>query len=264
MTIVDNEEYRMDLGLQGRVALVTGASGEIGAAVARAFAREGANVALGYHSADDRARGLADEIDPGGDRTLVVRHDLGDATTIQAAVGQIVDAWGRLDALVASAWVAPGWLPPGATAESVPAEVWQTQLRVNVEGTAAAVRAVLPPMREQKWGRIVLLSSGAADGAPGMEHYAAAKAALRGISRSLAGSAGPDGILTNIVMPGFVATEKHRRTVPSAALEQWAAATPTRRLATEDDVAAVAVFLASAVNASTTGAEIRVDGGRRS
>jgi NAD(P)-dependent dehydrogenase (short-subunit alcohol dehydrogenase family) len=263
MIILRHEEDVMELGLQGRVALVTGASGGIGAAIARTFAREGAKVALGYHTADDRARGLADEIDPGGERTLVVRHDLADAETIQAAVRRTVEAWGRLDALVASAWVAPGWLPPDATAESVPAEVWQTQLRVNVEGTAATIQAALPQMRAQRWGRIVLLSSGAADGAPGLEHYAAAKAALRGISRSLAASAGPAGILTNIVMPGFVATDKHRRTVPAAALEQWAAATPTRRLATEDDVAAVTVFLASAVNASTTGAEIRVDGGRR-
>jgi hypothetical protein len=96
-------------------------------------------------------------------------------------------------------------------------------------------------MRAQHWGRVVLLSSGAADGAPGLEHYAAAKAALHGISRSLATGAGPDGILSNIVMPGLVATAGHRRTIPAAALQQWADRTPTRRLATEQDVAAVVV-----------------------
>jgi 3-oxoacyl-[acyl-carrier protein] reductase len=110
----------------------------------------------------------------------------------------------------------------------------------------------------------VLLSSGAADGAPGLEHYAAAKAALRGISRSLAASTGPAGILTNVVMPGLVATARHRATIPAEALQQWAAQTPTRRLATEDDVARVVTFLASAANTSITGTEIRVDGGRRS
>lgn len=253
----------MDLGLSGRVALVTGASGGIGAAISRAFAGEGAHVALGYHAAKDRAQRLADEISQAGGQALVVHHDLADPHTIQAAVESVIGAWGRLDALVASAWVAPGWLPPDTLAESVPAQVWQEQLRVNVEGTAASVQAVLPQMRTQHWGRIVLLSSGAADGAPGLEHYAAAKAALRGIGRSLAASAGPAGILTNVVMPGLVPTEKHRRTIPAPALEQWAAQTPTRRLATEDDVARVAVFLASAANASTTGTEIRVDGGRR-
>jgi NAD(P)-dependent dehydrogenase (short-subunit alcohol dehydrogenase family) len=253
----------MDLGLTDRVALVTGASGGIGAAIARAFALEGARVALGYHTAKDQAQRLADQIDEAGGYPLVVHHDLGDPHTIHAAVESTVGTWGRLDALVTSAWVAPGWLPPETLAESVPAEVWQEQLRVNVEGTAATIQAVLPQMRAQQWGRIVLLSSGAADGAPGLEHYAAAKAALRGISRSLAASAGPAGILTNVVMPGLVATDKHRRDIPAQAMEQWAAQTPTRRLATEDDVARVAVFLASAANASTTGTEIRVDGGRR-
>jgi 3-oxoacyl-[acyl-carrier protein] reductase len=141
--------------------------------------------------------------------------------------------------------------------------LWQDQLRLNVEGTASMIRAVLPQMRTRQWGRIVLLSSGAADGAPGMEHYAAAKAALRGISRSLAASTGPAGILTNVVMPGLVATERHRATIPAEALQRWAAQTPTRRLATEDDVARVVTFLASAANTSITGTEIRVDGGRR-
>jgi len=253
----------VDLKLAGRVALVTGASGGIGTAIARAFALEGANVALGYHTAKDQAQRLADQIDSDGGHTLVVHHDLADPRSIQAAVDLVVGAWGRLDTLVASAWAAPGWLPPDTLAESVPAQAWQEQLRINVEGTAATIQAVLPQMRSQHWGRIVLLSSGAADGAPGLEHYAAAKAALRGISRSLAASAGPAGILTNIVMPGLIPTEKHRRTIPAQALEQWAAQTPTRRLATEDDVARVAVFFASPANASTTGTEIRVNGGHR-
>lgn len=263
MMIIGYEEAVVDLELAGRVALVTGASGGIGTAIARAFAREGANVALGYHTTKDQAQRLAEQIAKDGGHTLVVHHDLADPHSIQAAVELVVGTWGRLDALVASAWAAPGWLPPDTPAEAVPAHAWQEQLRINVEGTAATIQAVLPQMRTQHWGRIVLLSSGAADGAPGLEHYAAAKAALRGISRSLAASAGPAGILTNVVMPGLIPTEKHRRSIPAQALEQWAAQTPTGRLATEDDVARVAVFFASAANASTTGTEIRVDGGRR-
>jgi NAD(P)-dependent dehydrogenase (short-subunit alcohol dehydrogenase family) len=253
----------MDLGLAGRVALVTGASGGIGAAIARTFAAEGARVALGYHTAKDQAQRLAGEIDQSGSQALLIQHELTEPHSIRAGVELVVGAWGRLDALVASAWATPGWLAPDTPAESVPDQAWQQQLRVNVEGTASAIRAVLPRMRAQRWGRIVLLSSGAADGAPGLEHYAAAKAALRGISRSLAGSAGPAGILTNVVMPGLVPTARQRRTIPAHALEHLAAQTPTRRLATEDDVARVVVFLASAANASVTGTEIRVDGGRR-
>jgi 3-oxoacyl-[acyl-carrier protein] reductase len=245
------------------VTLVTGASGGIGAAIASAFAAEGARVALGYHTAEEQARRLAERIGRGGGEAMVIRHDLVEPESIDVAVEHVVGAWGRLDALVASAWAPPEWLPPDTPAESVPAKVWREQLLVNVEGTAATVRAVLPPMRAQEWGRIVLLSSGAADGAPGLEHYAAAKAALRGISRSLAVSAGPSGILVNVVMPGLVPTARHRREIPAPALEHMAAQTPTRRLATEEDVAGVAVFLASAANASVTGTEIRVDGGRR-
>jgi 3-oxoacyl-[acyl-carrier protein] reductase len=254
----------MDLGLAGRVALVTGASGGIGAAVARTFAAEGADVALGYHTAKDTVERLAAELEAAGRRALPVPHDLAEPDGGDAAVQLVLDAWGRLDVLVASAWVPSAWRSADAAAGTAPPEALREQLRSNVEGTMATVRAALPPMRAGGWGRIVLLSSGAADGAPGMEHYAAAKAALHGIARSLAGSAGPAGILTNVVMPGLIPTEKHRRAIPAAVLEEWAAQTSTRRLASEDDVARMVVFLASAANASTTGAEVRVDGGRRS
>jgi 3-oxoacyl-[acyl-carrier protein] reductase len=253
----------MDLGLTDRVALITGASGGIGAAMARVFAEEGARVALGYHSAKDQAQRLADQISQAGGHALPLFHDLADPHSARAATDLVVRTWGRLDALATSAWVTPGWLAPDTPPESVPDQLWQDQLRLNVEGTASMIRAVLPQMRTQHWGRIVLLSSGAADGAPGMEHYAAAKAALRGISRSLAASTGPAGILTNVVMPGLVATARHRATIPAQALQQQAARTPTRKLATEDDVARVVAFLASAANTSITGTEIRIDGGRR-
>ncbi len=157
----------MDLGLAGRVALVTGASGGIGAAIARAFVSEGANVALGYHTAADEAQRLAGQFTQAGGHALVVHHELADPHSIDAGVELVVRTWGRLDALVASAWAAPGWLPPDTPVESVPAQAWHEQLHVNVEGTASAIKAALPQMRAQRWGRIVLISSAAADGAPG-------------------------------------------------------------------------------------------------
>lgn len=151
--------------------------------------------------------------------------------------------------------------PPDNPAEATPARAWQDQMRLNAEGTAYTVQAALPHMRAAGWGRIVLLSSGAADGAPGLEHYAAAKTALHGLARSLARSAGTAGVLTNVVMPGLIPTERHRRTIPQRALDQIAAANPTGRLATEDDVARLVAFLASAANNSITGAEIHVGQG---
>jgi NAD(P)-dependent dehydrogenase (short-subunit alcohol dehydrogenase family) len=251
----------MDLGLVDRVALVTGASGGIGAAIARTLAAEGARIALGYHASEDVARRLLTEIEEAGGSCVLVKHDLRDPVSLRAGVAAIRDAWGRLDILVAGAWVAPGWAAPDSPAESIPAEVWQEQLRTNAEGTAYTVQAVLPEMRAGGFGRIVLISSGAAAGAPGMEAYGAAKAALHGLARSLAASAGPAGILCNVVMPGLIPTARHRQTIPQSVLDQIAGQTPTRRLATEEDVARVVAFLASAANRSVTGVEVRVCGG---
>jgi len=252
----------MDLGLTDRVAFVTGASGAIGAATARALASEGARVALGYHVAREAADRLAAELERGGGEATAVQHDLGDPASITTAVQAINRAWGRLDVLVASAVVWPDWPPHGGGAFlETPTEVWQQQFRANAEGTALTVQAVLPYMRAAGWGRIVLFSSAIADdGRPGMEAYGAAKAALHGLSRSLAWGLGTAGMLTNVVVPGLVPTERNRRFMPPV-LAQVAELTPTGRLATEDEIARVAVFLASAANGSVTGTTVRVSGG---
>jgi 3-oxoacyl-[acyl-carrier protein] reductase len=254
----------MDLGLAGRVGLVTGATGGIGAAIARTLAGEGVRVAVAYNSDQDAAERLASDIRGQGGEALVVRHDLSDPSTVQEAVEAASRTWGRLDVLVASAWVHADWPSQyGPVVDPSPPAVWQQQLRVNVEGTAHSIDAVLPSMKAGGWGRIVLISSGAAEeGQAGLEAYAAAKAALHGLARSLASGLGRAGILTNVVMPGFIATERIRRLVPATVPEQWAAHTPTGRLATEDEVASVVAFLASAVNGSVNGASVKVSGGR--
>jgi 3-oxoacyl-[acyl-carrier protein] reductase len=251
----------MDLGLNGRVALVTGATGGIGAVVARTLAAEGAKVAVGYRAAEGEADRLVAAIERDGGSAVPVRHDLRDPESIRAAVEAIVARWGSLDALVACAWESPGWSPPDRPTEVIPVAEWRAQLRTNAEGTAYCVRAVLPYMRERGFGRIVLLSSGAARGAPGMEPYGSAKAAVHGLTRSLSQSAGPAGVLVNVVMPGLVATPKHRETIAPEILAHMASQTPTRRLSTEEDVARLVAFLASPANGNTTGAEVPVAGG---
>ena len=195
---------------------------------------------------------------------MVFVHDLTDPASIQQAIAAVLERWARLDILVACAWKSAGWASPDTLPESTPATAWQVQLRANVEGSVYAVQAALPPMRARGWGRIVLVSSGAAeDGAPGLEQCAVAKSALHGLNRSLARSGGPAGILVNVVMPGFVATARHRQSVPPEVFEHVAALTPTRRLATEVDIAQLVTFLASEANGSVTGAEVRVSGGLR-
>jgi NAD(P)-dependent dehydrogenase (short-subunit alcohol dehydrogenase family) len=253
----------MDLGLRDRVALVTGASGGIGGAIARALAGEGARVAIGYHSSRDAAGRLAEEIGALGGRAMTVEHDLAEPATITAGVDDVVGRWGRLDVLVTSAWVHPDWPnQQGPVTDPAPIEMWRQQLRANVEGTVATVNAAMPHLRTNGWGRIVLISSGAAeDGSPGREAYAGAKAALHGLGRSLSRGVAGAGILTNVVMPGFVPTERNRRMVPAPVLERFASMTPTGRLATEDEVARVVTFLASEANGSVNGVAVRVSGG---
>ncbi|MBV8718771.1 MAG: SDR family oxidoreductase [Chloroflexi bacterium] len=254
----------MDLGIHQRVAVVTGGSGGIGAGIVRCLAREGARVAVGYHTDRTAAEHLVQSMDSGPEACMVFHDDLCAPQTIQRAVEAVLERWGRVDILVACAWQSAGWPQPDVLPESTSAEAWQVQLRANVEGSACVVQAVLPAMRAAGWGRIVLVSSGAAeDGAPGLEHYAAAKAALHGISRSLARSVGPAGILVNTVMPSFVATERHRHSIPPQVFERIAAQTPTRRLATEEDVAQLVAFLVSDANRAITGSEVRVSGGMR-
>jgi 3-oxoacyl-[acyl-carrier protein] reductase len=253
----------MDLGLKGRVALVTGASGGIGGAIARTLGCEGARVAVGYHSSPDAAQKTADDIEKVGGEAMTVKLDLNDAAVIAAGIEEVVAKWGGLDVLVTSAWVHPDWPnQQGQYIDPAPVAMWQQQLRINIEGTVSTVLAAIPHMKERGWGRIVLISSGAAeDGSPGREAYAGSKAALQGLSRSLSRGVASAGILTNVVMPGFIPTERNRRFVPPPVLERFAQMTPTGRLATEDDVARMVTFLASEANQSVNGVAVRVSGG---
>lgn len=249
----------MDTALKDRVVLVSGASKGIGAATARAFGREGAKVAVTYRGGPERAAKVAAEVESAGGRALVVRLDLEELDTVAAAVATVVDRWGGIDVLVANAvrWGGDGPPDPGIRFEDVSLDEWQAMIGANLIGAAAQVRAVLPGMRARGWGRIVLVSSGVAEeGVPGPGPYGTAKAGLHGMARSLAWEGGRDGILVNVVAPGFTLTDS-RPPVPEALVDALAAGTPTRRLSDSDDVARLIVFLGSGANGNLTGEVLR-------
>ena len=253
----------MDLGFSERVVFVTGGTRGIGKAAAKAFAREHARVAISFHSDEARAQSVADELRvQSGVDAMIVSLDLADTATIRAAVKRVLARWGRIDALINNA-VHWGSLPDDAPRfEDVDEQHWRAMLQSNLAGHYAAIQAVLPNMRERKFGRIVNVSSTIAhDGMSGSGPYATAKAGLHGLTRSLAKELGPAGILVNVVMPGLTLTETNREQIPAEVRDQIGEATPIGRLLTAEEVATPLVFLASAANTGITGEILRVSGG---
>lgn len=249
----------MELGLNGRTVIVTGASGGIGRETARAFAAEGADVVLTYRTARSEAEVLAEDL---GDRALVVQYDLAEPDAAQAVVDAAMEWKGRVDVLVNNAVVWGADQMAAAEFEAVPDDSWEPTLRANIEGTIRLSRAVTPILRERHWGRLVHLSSSLArDGAAGAEYYAAAKAALHGFSRSAAFSLGRDGdILSNVAMLGMIRTDTNGF-ITDAEGDHYAALAPIGRLLTAAEVARIIVFLASAANTGLTGQVIPIAGG---
>ncbi|SEH02746.1 3-oxoacyl-[acyl-carrier protein] reductase [Nonomuraea solani] len=233
--------------------LITGGSSGIGAATALAYAKTGARVTITYNTGADRAAEIVKRIEAEGGAAAAVHLDLEDHATIGPAVAQA----GPVDALVANA-VRWGTIMPGSIAfEDVPAAEWTAVLHANVAGNALLVQAVLPEMRRKGFGRIVLVSSGIAEeGVPGPGPYGTAKAALHGMARALAWEAGRDGILVNVAVAGLTLTDGPRH-IPQDVLDRLAARTPSRRLSTAEDMAALIVFLGSAANHNVTGEIIR-------
>ncbi|GAB3803188.1 SDR family NAD(P)-dependent oxidoreductase [Micromonospora zhanjiangensis] len=246
----------MDLRLRDRVVLVTGASGDIGATIATTFAREGARVAVGWHSRPERAERVLGEITGLGAKGCTVRLDQGDPGSIERAVGTVRDVLGPVDVLVANAVVWPY------------VQDWDAVVRgltANVAGTLALADRVAADMRTTGWGRIVLVSSDVVDQPiPFAAGYPAAKAALEAAARVLAVREAPHGVLTTVVRPGFTLTER-ALTAPGLgqeAVDAEAAKTPTGRICTPQDVANAVVYLGSDANGHINGEVVSVSGGR--
>ena len=245
--------------LSGRTALITGAARGLGRAIALAFAEVGADVALGLRDVS-RDDGLAEEIRSLGRRAFPLQMDVGQLDQVNAAVAATVDEFGTLDLLVNNAGGGAGHVP----AEEVSLEAFQRTLDVNLRGTFFACQAAFAPMREQRFGRIVNVSSQAGLVAlPGEAVYCAAKAAVSHLTRSLAVEWGQYGITANAVAPTYIRTPGTERGLSDpifrADVEERIAA--LHRIGEPDEVAGAVVFLCSPAASLITGETLVIDGG---
>ena len=240
--------------LSGRVALVTGGSRGIGAAVAVRLAREGADVALTYRDAADSAAKVVREIEGLGRRGLALRADSADAVAVRAAVDRTAAELGRLDVLVNNA----GVFPYGPFEQVDPEELDRT-IAIHVRAAFVAAQAASPHLGAG--GRIISIGSNLAERAPhdGIALYAMTKSALTGLSRALARELGPRGITVNVVHPGSTDTDMNPADGPSA--EDQRTLTALGHYQSADDVAATVAHLAGPGGRTITGTALLVDSG---
>jgi 3-oxoacyl-[acyl-carrier protein] reductase len=240
--------------LAGRVALVTGGSRGIGAAVARRLAHDGATVALTYATNADKAEAVADKIRAEGGHALVLRADHGNVSDPVAAVEKVADTFGRLDILVNNAGIYLG----GPLGTVTPTDVDRI-LAVNVRAVFLATQAAAEHMTEG--GRIVTIGSALSERVPaeGMTVYAMAKSALVGLTRGLARDLGPRGITATLVHAGLIDTDMNPADGPAAPL--FSSVPALARYGTPEDVAAVVSYLCGDGGRYVTGTAMTVDGG---
>jgi len=251
-------DSRWGAPLTGRVALVTGASRGIGAAVARAFSQAGAAVALAARDGDALDR-LAEELRAGGGQALAVPTDVGDAEAVARMVERVVDAFGRLDMACNNA--AGKGHPPTALAE-VPVEAFDAGLAVSLRGVFLSLRYEIPAMLATGGGAIVNMSSTAGlQGVAGLAAYVTAKHGLEGLSQVAALDYADQGVRVNTIAPGPILTENLAR-AGAGAQQAAAAAMPMRRVGRPEEVAAAVVWLCSPEAGFITGAHLVIDGGK--
>jgi 3-oxoacyl-[acyl-carrier protein] reductase len=245
--------------LKDRVAIVTGAGQGIGRVFAKAFAKAGACAVIAELN-EKKAAAVSEEIMRDGGKALAVTTDVADEASIKEMIEVVEDEYGRVDVLINNAGIF-------STLEmrpfdQIPLAEWERVLRVNLTGPFLCARAVLPAMRRAQWGRIINIASGAVRlGRPNYLHYIATKAALSGMSLSMARELGADGITVNAILPGATFTEIERKTVTPEQKERIVAMQCIPRPEVPEDLVGAALFLASDAAAFVTGQSINLDGG---
>jgi 3-oxoacyl-[acyl-carrier protein] reductase len=240
--------------LEGRVALVTGGSRGIGAAIAQRLARDGADVVLTYARASERAHAIVDAISAGGHRAIAIAADNADPAKIEGAVRQAVSAFGKIDILVNNA----GIFPTGSL-ETLSIEMFEETFSVNVRSVFVASKIAAAHMEDG--GRIISIGSNFAERipGPGLSLYAASKAALVGLTKGMARDLGPRGITVNIVQPGSTNTDMNPANGPNVSQQLARMAIP--RFGETTDIAGFVSWLAGGESRFITGAALTIDGG---
>src|SRR5246127_2237785 len=240
--------------LEGKIALITGGSRGIGAAIAKRLAADGAKVAITYSKGADAAASVVKAIERAGGKAIAIQADAADAKAVKAAVEKTVASFGRLDVLVNNA----GTAIPKRFEETTPEELDRV-IDINVRGTLVATQAALKHMNDG--GRIIMIGSCVGERVltPGLVPYAATKGAVKIFTQGLSREVGSRGITVNNIQPGPIDTDLN----PAAG--DWAvpqkAATALDRYGQVDEVAALAAFVAGPESSYITGANLTVDGG---
>lgn len=241
--------------LDGKTALVTGASQGIGRAIALRMATNGARVLIAARGLDKLER-LAEEIGESGGEAHPVSLDISQPAEAQARVEALAEEHGDIDIVVNNAGITRDGLFARMSIEQ-----WQTVINTNLTGAFAVTRAVVRGMMRQRWGRILFISSVVGlMGNPGQANYAASKAGMIGMAKSLARELGSRGITANVVAPGFIETAMTDQ-LGERVRKQMAEVIVSRRFGTPDEVAAATLFLASEEAGYITGEVINVSGG---
>ena len=239
-----------------KIALVTGGSRGIGRAVCLALARSGADVAVNYAGKEEAAQQTCRMCEELGARTLAIQADVADNAQVNAMVDQVIAQFGRLDILVCNAGITRDNLLMRMAEQD-----FDQVIATNLKGVWNCMKAVCRPMMKQRWGRIVSMSSvvGVAGNA-GQVNYAASKAGVIGMTKSLARELGSRGVTVNAIAPGFIETDM-TAVLPENIKEGLLGSIPLGRLGQAEEVAALAAFLCSEQAGYITGQVIHVDGG---